>query len=111
MAVNPGPAVCAEPWDMVVIDDDKWASADLWFHVFNGDGWRDLDQLINASNEILLSMADIGAVGEYHIVAALYVEGGGVFQPKSGVDFMAGSPRLNFGAGPVFVDLRLIPAP
>jgi hypothetical protein len=77
----------------------------------DGDGWRDVDQLVNASNQILLSMEDAGAVGAYHLVAALYVEGGGTFQPKTGVDYMAGSEKLDFGSGPVWIDLRLSPAP
>ncbi len=77
----------------------------------DGDGMRDLDQLINPDNQIMLSLADVGVEGEYHLVAALYVEGGGMFQPKSGVDYMAGSSLLEFGSGPVEITLHLQPAP
>ncbi len=42
LGLNPGPGGWDEPWDKVVIDDDNWASADMWFHDFNGDGHADL---------------------------------------------------------------------
>ena len=42
LAVNPGPDGWDEPWEMVVIDDDNWASADMWFHDFDDDGYLDL---------------------------------------------------------------------
>lgn len=40
-------------------------------------------------------------------MAALYVEGGGEFQPVTGVDYLAASDRLTFGQGPVTADLAL----
>jgi len=78
----------------------------------DGDGQLDVEQLINpANNTIVLSLEDVGETGEYHLVAALYVEGGGRFQPKSGVDYMASSGSQTFGDGKVEVkiDLKLAP--
>ena len=51
LAVNPGPADKDAPWQKVVIDDDNWASADMWFHDFNGDGYPDLvaNQIFNST--------------------------------------------------------------
>lgn len=38
LAINPGPSSSwNEPWLKVVINDDNWASADMWFHDFDGD--------------------------------------------------------------------------
>ena len=36
---------------MVVIDDDNWASADMWFHDFDEDGYLDLiaNQIFNST--------------------------------------------------------------
>ena len=42
MAINPGPTGWDQPWQKVVIDDDNWAAADMWFHDFDGDGFPDL---------------------------------------------------------------------
>ena len=42
LGVNPGPGGWDEPWQSVVIDDDNWASADMWFDDFDGDGNLDL---------------------------------------------------------------------
>ena len=42
LGLNPGPDGWDEPWQKVVIDDDNWASADMWFHDFDGDGHPDL---------------------------------------------------------------------
>jgi hypothetical protein len=54
---------------------------------------------------------DVGEVGNYHIMAALYVEGGGTFQPKSNVDYMGYSEMATFGDGKVelFIELELAP--
>jgi hypothetical protein len=163
LAVNPGPEGWDAPWQMVVIDDDNWASADMWFHDFDGDGYLDLvanqifgstvtryrhpgdnldaswepeviisgltspsdmwledmdgdgeldvDQLLSPSRDLVLPVKDVGETGEYHVVAVLYVEGGGKFQPESGVDYMAHGEKVTFGEGKVDVTLDLVPAP
>jgi protoheme ferro-lyase len=51
MAINPGPGNWDNPWPMVVIDDDNWAAADMWFHDFNNDGFPDLiaNQIFNST--------------------------------------------------------------
>ena len=45
--------------------------------------------------------------GDYHVVVALYVEGGGQFQPVIGTDYMVGSEKVTLGNGPIEVDLEL----
>jgi hypothetical protein len=45
--------------------------------------------------------------GEFHVVAMLYMDGGGVFQPVPGVDYMASSGKLTFGQGKQEVELEL----
>jgi hypothetical protein len=77
----------------------------------DGDGKLDVEQLINPANEIVLSQANVGEVGDFHVVAALYIEGGGRFQPKSGVDYMASSGKHTIGEGMVEVQIDLVPAP
>ena len=77
----------------------------------DGDGELDVDQLINASNEIVLALEDVGEIGDYHVVAALYVEGGGNFNPKSGIDYMASSGMQTVGNGKVEVVIDLVVAP
>jgi len=77
----------------------------------DGDGELDVDQLINASNQIILALEDVGETGEYQVVAALYVEGGGKFNPKSGVDYMASSGKQTVGKGKLDVTINLIHAP
>lgn len=42
LAINPGPGNWDNPWQMVVIDNDNWAAADMWFHDFDTDGFPDL---------------------------------------------------------------------
>ena len=59
----------------------------------------------------VLALEDVDVSGEYHVVAALYVEGGGRFQPESGVDFMANSEKVMLGEGKVEVTLELDLAP
>ena len=60
---------------------------------------------------LVLAIDDVGQTGEYHLVAVLYVEGGGRFQPKSGVDYMANSKKATLGQGKVEVTLNLDLAP
>ena len=77
----------------------------------DGDGELDLDQVLGPSLDLVLGVADVGVVGDYHVVAALYVEGGGEFQPVSGIDYFAHSDRVSLGKGKVGVKLELRPAP
>ena len=78
----------------------------------DGDGLADVDQILNGSRDLVLALGDVGVTGDYHVVAALYMEGGGVFQPLPGIDYMAASDRRTFGQGQVEVtlDLELIPS-
>jgi hypothetical protein len=77
----------------------------------DGDGERDVDQILSSTRDLTLALEDAGVSGEYHVVAALYVEGGGQFQPVSGVDYQASSAKVNLGQGKVEVtlDLELTP--
>jgi hypothetical protein len=51
LGLNPGPAGgnSTDSWQKVVIDDDNWASADMWFHDFDGHGYLDVvaNQIFN----------------------------------------------------------------
>ncbi len=69
------------------------------------DGELDVDQLFDEAGELVLGFADVGLSGEFYVVASIYVEGGGDFQPVPGVDYMAVSGPLTFGDGTVFTDL------
>jgi hypothetical protein len=77
----------------------------------DGDGEKDVDQLFGTSGELVLSLDDVGTSGEYHVMAALYVEGGGTFQPKAGVDLVAYSQQATFGQGKVEARLDLATSP
>jgi hypothetical protein len=77
----------------------------------DGDGELDVDQLLSPSRDLVLPVKDVGETGEYHVVAVLYVEGGGKFMPESGVDYMGHSEKVTFGEGKVEVTLDLAPAP
>jgi hypothetical protein len=77
----------------------------------DGDGELDVAQLLSPSRDLVMAVEDVGETGEYHVVAVLYVEGGGRFQPESGVDYMASSEKVNFGEGKVEVTLDLTLAP
>ena len=78
----------------------------------DGDGELDVDQILNPSRDLVLALEDVGVTGEYYVVAALYMEGGGQFQPVPGVDYMASSGKLNLGSGKaeVALELALVPA-
>ena len=41
------------------------------------------------------------------MVAALYMEGGGVFQPVPGVDYLSYSDMLTFGNGTVVAEIDM----
>jgi hypothetical protein len=74
----------------------------------DGDGELDVDQILSPSHNLVLAMEDVGETGDFHVVAVLYVEGGGKFQPKSGVDYMANSEKLTFGEGTVEATIDLV---
>ena len=78
----------------------------------DGDGLLDVDQILSTNKDLVLGVEDVGAIGDFHVIAALYVEGGGEFQPVPGVDYMAGTTKLVLGTGQVDVtlDLALVPS-
>jgi hypothetical protein len=73
----------------------------------DGDGALDVEQNLGPSRDLVLPIEDVGASGEYHVMAVLYVEGGGKFQPEWGVDYVAYSAKHTFGQGKVEVSLDL----
>jgi hypothetical protein len=77
----------------------------------DNDGVGDVDAILNANRDLTLSIEDVGVTGDYHVVAVMFMEGGGVFAPVPGVDYMAASDSRTFGAGQVGVtlDLEVIP--
>ncbi len=79
----------------------------------DNDGTGDIDQVLNSSRDLVLSVEDVGVAGQYHVMAVLFMEGGGTFAPVPGVDYMAASGLLTFGDGKVEVslDLELVPVP
>ncbi len=79
----------------------------------DGNGVGDVDQILSASRDLTLSVTDVGVAGDYHVLAVLFMEGGGVFAPVPGVDYMAASGPRTFGQGVVEVplELELIPPP
>lgn len=77
----------------------------------DGDGELDVDQILSLSHDLILSMEDVGEIGDFHVVVVLYVNGGGRFEPKSGVDYMVNSELVRFGEGPVEVSLEMDIAP
>lgn len=46
-------------------------------------------------------MDDVDAVGDYHVFVALFVEGGGRFQPEPGIDYQILTAPHTFGSGAV----------
>jgi len=77
----------------------------------DGDGLLDVDQILGADQDFIFAMEDVGVGGNYHVIATLYVEGGGEYQPVPGIDYMASSEHVALGAGQVSVDLALTPVP
>jgi hypothetical protein len=73
----------------------------------DGDGLLDVDQILGVDRDFIFAMEDVGVSSSYHVIATLYVEGGGQFQPAAGVDYMATSEKVALGAGQVRVDLAL----
>jgi protoheme ferro-lyase len=77
----------------------------------DGDGLLDVDQVLSTDRDFIFAMEDVGVASSYHVIATLYVEGGGQFQPVPGVDYMAASEKVALGAGQVRIDLELTPVP
>ena len=77
----------------------------------DNDGTGDVDQVLNGSRDLVLSVEDVGVTGLYHVVAVLFMDGGGTFAPVPGVDYMAASGPLMLGQGKteVSLDLELVP--
>ncbi len=73
----------------------------------DGDGALDVDQILAPGEDLVLGFDDVGVVGDFHVVARLYVEGGGEFQPVVGVDYLAASEKLTFGSGTAVAELEL----
>jgi hypothetical protein len=79
----------------------------------DADGVGDVDQILSPSHDLVLGLEDVGLVGDYHVVAVLYMEGGGQFQPVPGIDYIANSPKITLGQGKkdVALDLELLTIP
>ncbi len=79
--------------------------------ISNGDsddnGIGDVDEILNGSRDLVLGVEDVGVSGDYHVVVTLYMEGGGQFQPVSGVDYIASSGLIPLGQGQATVELQL----
>jgi protoheme ferro-lyase len=73
----------------------------------DGDGIGDVERILNSSRDLVLAIEDVGLSGSYHVVVALYMEGGGAFQPVPGIDYMAASSKMQLGQGQARVDLEL----
>jgi hypothetical protein len=72
----------------------------------DGDGLLDVDQILSPGQDVTLAVEDVGLTGDYHIVVGVYVEGGGQFQPVSGIDYLAASDKVTFGGGTVVTALE-----
>ncbi len=73
----------------------------------DGDGIGDVERILNSSRDLTLAIEDVGLTGSYHVVVALYMEGGGTFQPVPGIDYMAASGKMDLGQGQAKIDLEL----
>jgi hypothetical protein len=74
------------------------------------NGIGDVDEILNSSRDLVLALDNVPA-GNYHVIAVLYMEGGGQFQPLSGIDYMATSVKIPLGQGKeeVLLELGLVP--
>ena len=63
-----------------------------------------MERILNASR---VAIAEVRLTGSYHVVVALYMEGGGAFQPVPGIDYLAASGKVDLGQGQAKVDLEL----
>ena len=73
----------------------------------DGDGLLDVDQILSPGNDLVLAIDNVGLEGDFYVAAALYVEGGGQFQPVTGLDYLSYSKLLTFGDGPVEAAVEL----
>jgi hypothetical protein len=73
----------------------------------DGDGEGDVDQILNSARDLVLAVEDVGVAGSFHVMAVLYTEGGGQFQPVPGIDYLASSNRITLGQGKAEVSLDL----
>jgi len=73
----------------------------------DGDGIGDVDRILRSSHDLVLAFKDVELSGDYHVMAVLYMKGGGTFQPLVDVDYFATSTKLTFGQGQVEVSLDL----
>jgi protoheme ferro-lyase len=73
----------------------------------DADGIRDVDNILNESKDLVIAFDNVGVSGSYHVVVALYMEGGGVFQPVPGIDYMAASQKIALGSGQATVELEV----
>jgi hypothetical protein len=73
----------------------------------DGDGIGDVDNILSGEKDLTLAFKDAGLTGDYHVMVVLYMEGGGVFQPVPGVDYMAASGKLTLGSGQATTELEL----
>ena len=73
----------------------------------DGDGIGDVERILSPSTDLTLAFEDVGVNGDYFVVVTLYMEGGGVFQPVPGVDYLAASPSVTLGQGQAVVDVQL----
>ncbi len=73
----------------------------------DGDGIPDVDNILSGDKDLTLAFKDAGLTGDYHVMVVLYMEGGGVFQPVPGVDYMAASGKLTLGSGQATTELEL----
>ncbi len=77
----------------------------------DADGELDVDQLLGPSRDLVLPFEDVGVTGEFHVVVAVYVEGGAEFIPEPGIDYQVVSEKRAFGQGKVEVSVELALAP
>ena len=77
----------------------------------DGDGIGDVERILDPAKDLILAIEDVGVSGNYHVVVALYMEGGGTFQPVPGVDYMTASGLIELGSGQaeVVLELALVP--
>jgi hypothetical protein len=60
-------------WPQEIIVSGLTSRSDMWLD--------DVDQILGAEKDFVFAMEDVGVGGSFHVIATLYVEGGGQFQP------------------------------
>jgi hypothetical protein len=68
------PPVTGSPAAILATIDNVDADGD-------GDGLLDGDQILGAERDFVFTMEDVGVGGSFHVMATLYVQGGGRYQP------------------------------